>query len=204
MESEDFDWNDYFGQEMNDVMPKISPIDEESGELKIGNKFEYSDSIYFKFLDEGYELCFSKVPDSGAAVLAHVTLYNSEIETFSQYKEKLPHNITWKGTEAIPMNNTAIIRRFGDTYVKGGGTVNVFLNYPELGVGFTFLNRSWHDNENPLIHITVCRPAKLKRAPKCCICLEEAKDLTCPNCPTVRYCSETCKKNFEAVHICDF
>jgi hypothetical protein len=43
------------------------------------------------------------------------------------------------------MNNQDIVRRFGDTKEKGGGSVPVWLSYEHLGIGFTFLNKNWED-----------------------------------------------------------
>ena len=80
----------------------------------------------------------------------------------------------------------------------------VFLNYNLLGIGFTFLNKSWHDRENPLIHISVFPPIDNKKKPKWSLCLKDATDLKCKNCSFIRFWSEKCKINFSKVHICDF
>ena len=90
-----------------------------------------------------------KVPGSGSTALSHVTLYNKGVEKFEKYKGRLPFNIRWSKkadkekptkdgkfpSKRVPMDNKSIIRRFGDTPIKGGGTVNVFMTYNELGIG---------------------------------------------------------------------
>ena len=164
-------------------------------------KFEYSDWAYFKNKRSGYELWFSKEPDFR---LSHVTLYNQDVEGFNRYKGNLPFGVDWE-----KWNNTMIIRRFGDTPVKGGGSINVFLTYnnlknSDLGIGFTFMNKSWHDRENPLIHISLFSPINNKKKPKCSLWLKEAKDLKWDNWPFIRFWGEKCLINFSKVHICNF
>eukprot|EP00343_Euplotes_focardii_P003056 CAMPEP_0205804960 /NCGR_PEP_ID=MMETSP0205-20121125/8020_1 /ASSEMBLY_ACC=CAM_ASM_000278 /TAXON_ID=36767 /ORGANISM="Euplotes focardii, Strain TN1" /LENGTH=154 /DNA_ID=CAMNT_0053075373 /DNA_START=3 /DNA_END=467 /DNA_ORIENTATION=+ len=147
---EDMDWNDFFGKGITDVLPYIT--NEEDEQYQKGFKFEYSDSIYYKFHKRGFELCFNKIEGSGSTALSHVVLYSEGVENFSEFKGKLPYNLQWEmkknpkyhsgesESDLIPTNNTMIVRRFGDTTIKGGGKVNVFMTYNEAGIGFTFMN----------------------------------------------------------------
>ena len=58
------------------------------------DKFEYSDSVYYKFKQFGYELCFSKDADESTH-LAHVTLYNEAIDGYTKYDGNIPFGIDW-------------------------------------------------------------------------------------------------------------
>ena len=112
-EFNDVDWYQLFGMNVNDVLSTIN-IDK-----NYLDKYEYSDSIYLKDKKNGYELCFNK---NTTDELAHVTLYSEGVDSFHRYVKTIPY-----GVDFDKWNNTDIIRRFGDTNVKSGGSTNVFI-----------------------------------------------------------------------------
>jgi len=92
------------------------------------------------------------------------------------------------------MVNKNIVELFGDTPIKKGGNLPVWLCYEHLGIEFNFLNNSWNDTENPLIFICLFTADKSKRF-NCNLCLNglSEKTYSCKNnCKMVNYCSQKC------------
>ena len=46
------------------------------------------------------------------------------------------------------MKNTDIVRRFGDSKDKGGGSIPIWINYENFGIQFTFQSKDWNDTCN--------------------------------------------------------
>ena len=111
-EINEVNWYELFGKNVSEVCTTVGV------DSKFLEKFEYSDSIYLKDIKNGYELWFNKTPDEE---LSHVTLYNENVDGYHKYNQSLPY-----GVDFDKCNNTDVIRRFGDTSVKSGGSMNVF------------------------------------------------------------------------------
>lgn len=53
------------------------------------------------------------------------------------------------------MKNQEVVKRFGDTKDKGGGTIPIWVRYEHLGIEIGFKNRDWNDTANPIDHIKI-------------------------------------------------
>ncbi len=93
------------------------------------------------------------VPD-GTDTIDFITVYNENIDKFSRCPFKLPYGLTFD------QKNQDVVRKFGDSKEKGGGSIPIWLNYEHLGLSFQFLSKDWADAYNPITHITIFRGKK--------------------------------------------
>ena len=68
------------------------------------------------------------------------------------------------------MKNQDIVRRFGDSKDKGGGSIPVYISYEHLGVSFNFLSKDWSDQQNPITDLTLFIPKESQKL--CSLCLK--------------------------------
>lgn len=68
------------------------------------------------------------------------------------------------------MKNQDIVKKFGDTKDKGGGTVPIWIRYEHIGVEFQFVGTNWSDIQNPIEHIKLFSPTKQQT--ECTLCLK--------------------------------
>lgn len=64
----------------------------------------------------------------GSNIIEFITLYNQSIDKFSIYPYEIPYKIT------MDMKNVDIVKRFGDSKEKGGGSIPIWLNYENFGI----------------------------------------------------------------------
>ena len=130
-----------------------------------------------------------------------MTLYNETKggQLYRKYPYELPFRITWEN------NNQDIVKKLGDSKVKGGGSIPVWINYEHLGIKVEFLRSSWEDIENPLSSITLFRPTK--KQTECTLCLKplpeafHIEENRCSKCKLC-FCSVKCLQSFREVHTC--
>jgi len=149
---------------------------------------EISNHLYINFLEEGISLNFLDKR------LTTIFFFNEGVHGYKQFKGMLPYKITWE------MKNKAIVEKLGDTKIKGGGNVPVWLAFNNLGIEFSFLGKLWADTENVMTHISLFQKEKSN---DCSVCLKEVKTKhICNNkCGLVLYCSEQCKNIHMKFHI---
>jgi hypothetical protein len=178
---------DIIGRDINNSIIK------ELIESYVYERKEIKEYKYLKFKENGFCLCFKN------DLLECVFLYNQGVENYNKFSFNLPYKLVWSYT------NKTIVEIFGDTKVKQGGNVPLWLSYPHLGIEFTFLGKSWSDINNPIIFITLFNKEIDNSKFICCVCLKEVKDNkpnTCPNdCHLVNYCSIACKDNHLNFHL---
>lgn len=91
----------------------------------------------------------------GSDIIDFITLYNESVETFSRCPFKIPFGLTFDH------KNQDVVRRFGDSKEKGGGSIPIWVNYEHLGLQFSFQNKDWSDAQNPITHIMIFGSKKL-------------------------------------------
>ena len=57
-----------------------------------------------------------------------VTLYNESVDKFQKYQYKLPYGLS------LEVKNQEIVRKFGDSKEKGGGSIPIWINFEHLGI----------------------------------------------------------------------
>lgn len=147
--------------------------------------------FYVTFVDYGFSFCFRN------KVLDCIFLYREGYQGFKQFKGEIPYKISWD------YKNKNIVEYLGDTKIKQGGNVQVWLSYPHLGIEFTFLGKSWSDLENPIVMINIFK--KENKEIFCSVCLNNiisiSESLKCDNnCTIVSYCSSKCKQIHSTFH----
>ena len=43
------------------------------------------------------------------------------------------------------MKNQDVVKKFGDTKDKGGGTLPIWVRYEHIGIEFQFVGKDWND-----------------------------------------------------------
>ena len=66
-----------------------------------------------------------------------------------------------------------MVRRFGDTKDKGGGSVQIWVKYESIGLEFTFEGKDWNDVANPINNIKIFTPTKQQT--ECTLCLKDLR-----------------------------
>ena len=156
-------------------------------------KKTFGRDTFYRAQEDGIEFCCDSTSDQ----VKYITLTNGKCHD----GVSLPFGLVWK------MTNQDIVRRFGDTPDKGGYKVPVWLEYKKIGIGFTFLNASFTDAENPIIFITIFKrfgeADDIGKQDVCAICL--VKVVHFYNCETgcnLKFCSKECRENFNKIHMC--
>ena len=93
----------------------------------------------------------------------------------------------------MKLNNEAVVKKFGDTKDKGGGTIPIWVRYEHLGVEVQFKEKDWSDAANPIDHIKLFK--KTKEQSECSLCLKSllsTQTMVCPTGCSLRFCSDKC------------
>jgi len=99
--------------------------------------------------------------------------------------------------------NEEVVKRFGDTKDKGGGSIPIWVKYEHLGIEVQFRGKDWNDAANPIEHIKLFK--KTKEQTECSLCLKSLFGIQqthkCDRC-SLQFCSDRCYGVFKTVHEC--
>jgi hypothetical protein len=82
--------------------------------------------------------------------IEYIDVFSSKSENFDPFLYKLPFNLSFEKHK-----NMEVVRIFGDTKHKGGGSLPIWLRYDHIGMEFGFLFKDWADTANPIAYIKV-------------------------------------------------
>ncbi len=99
-----------------------------------------------------------------------------------------------------------VVRIFGDTKHKGGGSLPIWLRYDHIGMDFGFLFKDWADAANPIAYIKIFAKSDEPQT-ECTLCLKSFKSLDsnnfgharCEGCGLM-FCNKPCLNEFLKVH----
>ena len=138
-----------------------------------------------------------QAPD-GSHTVDFVVLFNEQADRYKAFPYKLPYKLTFK------LRSEDVVKRFGDTKDKGGGSVPIWVKYEHLGVEVQFRGKDWNDAANPIDHIKFFKATKDQT--ECSLCLKPllgTQKLPCLYGCSLRFCSEKCWNVFKPpVHEC--
>ena len=83
----------------------------------------------------------------GSENIDFVVLYNFKADRFAAYPYQLPYSLN------LGMVNSEVVKIFGDTKDKGGGSLPIWVRYEHLGIEFTFESNIWDKTDNAINHI---------------------------------------------------
>jgi len=93
-----------------------------------------------------------------------VVLFNEQADRYKAFPYKLPYKLTFK------FKSEDIVKRFGDTKDKGGGSVPIWVKYEHLGVEVQFQGKDWNDAANPIDHLKLFK--RTRDQTECSLCLK--------------------------------
>jgi hypothetical protein len=104
--------------------------------------------------------------------LEYLDVFSSLSDNFSPYPYQLPFGISFEHTK-----NQDIVRKFGDTKHKGGGSLPIWIRYEHIGIEFGFQGKVWADAANPIVYIKVFQKTKAEDGgqTECTLCLKSLK-----------------------------